>query len=246
MPDPAVPGIPNPSPHLAAKKPDNPPPSQIFLVSYPKIVFLYPSFLASIVCGIVMLFGVKESTSHLVSLIFLAIFATNLMVMAFDFPRTTSLTLFFFLVALGIGLWSLFKFNENLLPAVTDVIGKLNPEANSTFYFTLVVVFSLMYVCVMVTRQFDYWEVRPNELLHHHGFMSDLKRYATPNLRIEKEITDVFEFMLLRSGRLIMHPSSEPRAIVLENVVNIDHKEAMITRMLGSLQVRMAPPGEDV
>lgn len=235
-----------PAPSATASKPDANQPSQIYLVSYPKIIFLYPTFVAAVIAGIMMLFVERgSSTSHLTSLVFLAIFGTNLVVMAFDFPRTTSLTIFFFLVALGIGLWSLFKFNPNLLPAVTNVIQRLNPETNATFYFTLVTMFSLIYIAIMVTRQFDYWEVRPNELLHHHGFMSDLKRYSAPNLRIEKEITDVFEFMLLGAGRLILHPSSEPRAIVLENVINIDRKETAITKMLGSLQVRMAPPNAE-
>ena len=93
--------------------------------------------------------------------------------------------------------------------------------------------------------QFDYWEVTPNELLHHHGFLSNLERYSSPNLKINKEINDVFEYMLLRSGRLILHPSNEPRAIVLENVMGINAKEATLMKMLGALQVqvRTAPDG---
>jgi hypothetical protein len=58
-------------------------------------------------------------------------------------------------------------------------------------------------------------------------------------LRITKEIDDVFEYMLLRSGRLILHPSNEPRAFVLDNVLFIDDKEARITKMLGALQVQL-------
>ena len=90
-----------------------------------------------------------------------------------------------------------------------------------------------------MNAHFDYWEVRPNELLHHHGFLSDLERFAAPNLRIDKEINDLFEYVLLRSGRLILHPSQERRAIVLENVFFISHKEKEITRMLGALQVQV-------
>jgi hypothetical protein len=97
----------------------------------------------------------------------------------------------------------------------------------------------LMYVGVFVKIRFDYWEVRPNELLHHHGFLSSLERYSAPNLRISKEIDDVFEYMLLRCGRLILHPSNEPRAHVLDNVLNIDSKEKAITQMLGALQVQI-------
>jgi hypothetical protein len=62
-------------------------------------------------------------------------------------------------------------------------------------------------------------------------------------LRIEKEINDVFEYFLLRSGRLILHPSDDRRAIVLDNVPFIDSKEASITRMLGALQVQIRKDG---
>lgn len=214
---------------------------QIFLISYPKIVFLYPSFLAALVAGIYMLStGNKETaTSHVISLVFLTIFAMNLVVLSFDFPRTTSLTLFFFMVAVAIGLWSLFRFNPDLVPTVTKVLKSLDPFANSSFYLTVAGFLSLIYIGVAISVKFDYWEVRPNELLHHHGILSDLERFSAPNLRIDKEINDVFEYMLLRSGRLILHPSNERRAVILENVFFINRKESEITRMLGAVQVQV-------
>ena len=214
---------------------------RIYLVSYPKIVFLYPTFLASLAAGLWMLLSgnAESATSHVVSMIFLAIFAANLVVLSFDFPRTTSLTVFFFLVAVGVVLWTVFRLNADLLPRVTAVLAKLNPQANSTFYFVITGVFAVIYVGVLISTRFDYWEVRPNELLHHHGFMSDLKRYSAPHLRIDKEINDIFEYLLLRSGRLILHSSQERRAIVLENVFCINRKEEELTRMLGALQVQV-------
>ena len=96
-----------------------------------------------------------------------------------------------------------------------------------------------LYLGVLVSRRFDYWEVKGNELLHHHGFLSNLERFSAPNLRIDKEINDVFEYLLLQSGRLIIHASNERRAIVLENVLFINKKEERITKMLGALQVRV-------
>jgi hypothetical protein len=95
------------------------------------------------------------------------------------------------------------------------------------------------YLAVLVAVRYDYWEIQNNELLHHHGFLSDLKRYPAPSLRVDKEINDVFEYMLLQSGRLILHARSESRAIVLDNVLFINRKEALLTKMLGSLQVSM-------
>ena len=90
-----------------------------------------------------------------------------------------------------------------------------------------------------IAVQFDYWEVRQNELLHHHGLLSDLRRYPTEGLQIEKEINDVFEFMLLRSGKLILRPQGNNRDLVLENIVFIDNKEKELTKLLGARQVEI-------
>ena len=115
----------------------------------------------------------------------------------------------------------------------------MHPIANATFYWIIAGIMAVLYVGMFINIRFDYWEVRPNELLHHHGVLSDLKRYSAPELRVDKEINDVFEYMLLHSGRLILHPSGETRAIVLENVPFITSKEEALTRMLGALQVQV-------
>ncbi len=210
----------------------------IFLVSYPKVVTLYPTFISSLLAGIFTAF-MGEQNSATVCLLFLAVFSINLVVLAFDFPRTTSLTIFFLITAVVLGLILLFRNYPKILPVITRVLQMINPTANSTFYFCFALILGLIYVAVLINIRFDYWEVRPNELLHHHGFLSNLERFSAPNLRIQKEIDDVFEYMLLRSGRLILHPSNEPRAFVLDNVLFIDSKETRITRMLGALQVQV-------
>ncbi len=219
-------------------------PEPIFLVSYPKIVFLYPTVIAAIFGAVYMIArgnDVMADYAVLPARIFLIVLMMNLVVVSFDFPRTTSLTWFFALLAACIGLWMLFHMNDGLLPAVSEQLRKITPRANAAFYLIYALSILFLYVCVIVSRRFDYWEVRPNELLHHHGFLSDLERFSAPHLRIDKEINDVFEYLLLRSGRLILHPSQERRAIVLENVMFINQKEDRITRMLGALQVRIRP-----
>lgn len=216
-------------------------PQRIYLVAYPKIVLLYPSFLAAIAAGIYMAAtgGENLAGAELAGLLFLGIFAMNLVVLSFDFPRTASLTLVFLIFGVVMGLILFFRSYPDALPAVTDFLRKLRPFANATFYFTIATILGVIYLLVLVSRRFDYWEVRPNELLHHTGLLSDLKRYSAPHLRIDKEINDVFEYVLLRSGTLILHPSQERRAIVLENVPNISRKEEQLTKMLGALQVQV-------
>jgi len=149
------------------------------------------------------------------------------------------LTLFFFVAAVVMGLVLLFTFQPNLLPTVTGFLKRFRPLANPTFYWSLAAIIGGIYLVVFASVRFDYWEVRSNELLHHHGILSNIERFPAPHLRIDKEITDVFEFLLLRSGRLILQPSEERRTIILDNVPMIDKKEDAITRMLGSLQVRV-------
>ena len=214
----------------------------VFLVSYPKLVFLYPTVLAALFGAIYMFAKGNDPAAAYActpARIFLAVLAINLVVIAFDFPRTTSLTWFFAIVAVGIGLWTLFRFNANMVPWITRQMVYFEPKANAVFYVLYILVMLFLFTCVMISRRFDYWEVRGNELLHHHGVLSDLERFSAPNLRIDKEINDVFEYLLLRSGRLILHPNQERRAIVLENVFFINRKEERITRMLGALQVRV-------
>ena len=227
-------------------------PSSIYLVSYPKIVFLYPTFIFAILAWLVMLLLGKTAepgqerhrVAELITLFFLMLTAVNLVVISFDFPRTTSLTLFFGFSAVAMGAVLLFTNRPDLVPFVSKFFNALKPWANAYFYGLFALLLSLLYIVVWIMARFDYWEVRPNELLHHHGFMSDLERFSAPNLRISKEINDVFEYMLLRSGRLILHPTSEPRAFVLDNVPNINRKEEQIMKMLGALQVqvRTEPP----
>lgn len=239
---------PAPVPPLVATAPPNSDeadaPTSIYLVSYPKIVFLYPTLLFSFLSGLLMVVlgdaaeGKSGRIEEVVSLVFLMLTAVNLVVLSFDFPRTTSLTLFFGFSAVVMGLVLLLTNRPDLIPSFSRFFDSLRPRANAQFYFLFSLLLSLLYMVVWIMVRFDYWEVRPNELLHHHGFMSDLERFSAPNLRISKEINDVFEYMLLRSGRLILHPTNEPRAFVLENIININRKEAQITKMLGALQVQ--------
>lgn len=218
-------------------------PKSIFLVSYPKVVFLYPTFVAALLAGIYMLIAqdAERPDTHIVSGLFMAVFTVNIIVFAFDFPRTTSLTLFFCIVALVLGALLLFRLNQQILPFLHRVLSAYQPSANTTFYFSIAGALAIVYAAVLINVQFDYWEVTPNELLHHHGVLSNLERFSAPNLKIDKEINDVFEYLLLRSGRLILHPSDERRAIVLENVLGINRKEAILTKMLGALQVQLRP-----
>jgi hypothetical protein len=276
--EPTAPVVPPVQPVPEAGRPELP--NRVYLVSYPKIVFLYPTVLVSFLCALFLWIrggipadaiapeaaaqpvaaaetdaaaapaaapavSAGHTYQYWCARIFLAVLGFNLVVISFEFPRTTSLTWFFAISTVCLAALFLFSFYENLAPALLQGILSIKPMANGSFYMVFTAIMLVMFVAVLISRRVDYWEVRGNELLHHHGFLSNLERFNAPNLRIDKEITDLFEYLLLRSGRLVIHCSNERRAIVLENVLGIDKKERQITQMLGALQVRVRTDREE-
>jgi hypothetical protein len=84
----------------------------------------------------------------------------------------------------------------------------------------------------------------PNEILHHHGPLSDLERYPTMNLKFDKEIPDVLEWVLLGAGRLVLHVPNVSKALVLDNVLFISAKEKALKSVMSRLEVRVTTDKE--
>ncbi|MEM6468765.1 MAG: hypothetical protein AAF802_04295 [Planctomycetota bacterium] len=219
---------------------------RILLVPYPKFVFMYPTLIVSILASVVLWFGdytavdpATQTTPVVMTGLFLAVLMANLFVIVFDFPRATSLTLVFIVTTVAMGAWLIFLWRPGLLPAIEGLLISIRPAANATFFHCMTLGMALMYIAVFISTKFNYWELSNNELLHHHGLLSDLKRYPAPNLRVDKEINDVFEYVLLGAGRLILHPTTEKRAIVLDNILFVGSKESEMTKMLGAIKVKI-------
>ena len=193
-------------------------PSRILLVSYPKIVFLYPTFLISLVAAIYLSVARPSlepgsTDTILISVVFLGVWVTNLAVLAFDFPRASSLSLLFLVITVVMGCVLLSVLKPDVLPFVTATLSKFHPLANASFYWFLSLSLGLAMLGAIIVARFDCWEARPNELLHRQGLWGDLDRYPAPGVRFDKEISDVFEYLLLRSGRLTLHTSGERRTL---------------------------------
>ena len=218
---------------------------RVFIVPYPKVVFLYPTFLCGLVAAIWMSFldPLEGNPPVVLSSVFLMILAINLIVLTLDFPRATSLTLFFIGATSFLGLMLMAIMRPDWLPVLRDLVSGIRPAANATFFWVITGLLGGVFVVVKVKIQFDYWEVRRNELLHHHGVLSDLRRYPTAGLQVNKEINDVFEYLLLRSGTLTLRPQGENRMFVLENVPMIGAKEEKITRLLSAMRVKVQMEG---
>jgi hypothetical protein len=227
--------VPPPSPRGARK----PRLERVVIRSLPKVVFLYPTMLVAAAASVATWqdWGSASLWGH----IFLITLGLNLVVIAFEFPRTTSLTLLFLIAAAILGA-ILLNQRYDVFPWLDRQTGRLNPNANAQFYGVIAVVIAAILVGVFIIHTwFDYWEVLSNELIHHHGILGSLERLPSPGIKFDKEITDIFEFFILGSGRLIITPAGEGRPIILENVPRINHVERNIKTVLGVTEVQVNP-----
>ena len=231
----------------------------IRIFMWPKVIFLYPSAIVALICWAGM-WWIQDHTEvpiemgkvdrfmtsqNLLGVFFLAMLAFNLIVMALDFPR-------FSLVAVILGvcfllffiLWLGAYFHLNLMRPIHAIFSHIYAFANSGFYLMFFVTLMIVFAVIWVTRWLDYWEILPNEILHHHGPLSDLERYPTMNLKFDKEIPDVLEYVMLGAGRLVLHVPNVNKAIVLDNVLFISGKEKALKRTMSRLEVRITTDQE--
>ena len=254
------------------------------IFTYPKIIFMVPTLVVSIICGIGMLTlgngrdprkpgseppaaakaepapapaasaaGADpdapaerfKEPENLLGILFLGVLAFNLLIMAIDFPRFT-IVAGFLLVGFAVFfiLWIGAYFNVDLMHSVRSLMAGIYVWANAAFYFTVAAVLAFVLGIVYLTRHLDYWQVLPNEILHHHGPFSDLERFPTNNLKFDKEIPDILEFMFFGAGRLVLHVTEQRKAIVLDNVLFINQVESRLKNLMSRMEVRITTDQE--
>ncbi len=182
-----------------------------------------------------------RTPQNLLGVLFLAVLAMNLIVMALDFPRFELVgVILFVLFFLFFLLWVGAYFEVDVMKPINKVLEQTYLFANAGFYFLYFLMVLGVLAVVYVTRWLDYWEILPNEILHHHGPLSDLERFPTLNLKFDKEIPDVLEFWMLGAGRLVLHVPNVDRAIIMENVLFINAKEEGLKKLMSRLNVRIS------
>jgi len=218
-------------------------PPSVIIRPWPKVVFLYPVFLCATVFWILSWLSGATENGYPVRFswmgnTFLMVVFLNFLVFAFDFSRIKSITILFGLIA---AVFALFWANENwsVLASLRGWAGAVNIQMNTWFYGSFSVMMGFILLLVLINTRFNYYEVNHREILHHHGYLGDVTRMPTTGLRLNKEIYDLMEFLLLRSGRLIFYPSTSREAIVIDNVLNVNHAEDRIKDLLSVVAVRM-------
>lgn len=203
---------------------------------WPKMVFSWPTAVCAVGAGATGMLYPQHNL--LATKIFLFVFAVNLMVLSFEFCRNTSLS---FALATLAGSAGLLLLNQRygLIEPLQRLIAQLRFYASPHFYFAMAGIYFVMYIGMFIATRFDYWQLTGNELIHRTGILGDLERFSTAGLKLNKEIHDVFEYLIGGAGRIIMVIPGQSRPVVLENVIGIKKIEKMADELLNARVVRI-------
>jgi hypothetical protein len=188
--------------------------------SWPKLIFMWPTAAIALLMGILMM--AVPNWANVWGAAYLICFALNLVVITFDFPRSTSLTIFVAIVTVVLGMILLNQQFAVIAP-LQAWLASLDVKATRDFYFIIAAIMTLLFIGMVVVTRFDYWELTSNELIHHTGMLGDVERFSTAGLKLNTEIHDVFEYLLAGAGRIIMNIPGNPRPVVLDNVLRISY-----------------------
>jgi hypothetical protein len=198
---------------------------------YPKVIFFYPSVLVALIYSVLGLFGYAFEQIHLLNLIFLVVFSINVLIFSFDFSVLMTIIIATIVVLGGIILYLLDWYTP-----IGQAISQFRPGMNAHFYYYFCIFFIIVYILVFIRTRFNYFDIRHNELFHKTGFLADTQRINAPHLSYTREIPDLFEYLLLRSGRIKLIPRGcEP--FVINNVLNIKKKDKVLGEILSKMEV---------
>ncbi len=232
---------------LTSEKPEKEPEAElqdVIVREYPKTVLLYPMIIISLILAIaamlVSLFILDPilQTTWLftIGFIWFVLFFFNLLIVTFEFGKSVIVALALILVI--IVLVVVLVLTQYGIGPLTGI----NPAALRLFisveaYLTFFLIFAFLLFLSWIKTRIYYFKITPNEIIYKKGIMGDVERYGTSNVMVHKEIPDVFEFLLLRSGRLSFTVPGRKAPITLDNVPRINTIEIKILYLLRRIEV---------
>lgn len=216
------------------KEPSEDIPSIVHVTSYPKIIFLWPTWVASWIFWIVSMIMDPASYAALTWLpwVWVIILTFNLFVVAFEFAAgkfLAILILIFVFVTLVI---------TNVIPLY--IVPPPLPIP-SLLYLVLSIIFTIIYGLLWISRRFNYLEITHQQVSYHVGILADERRYPAPGCHFEKKTEDVFErIMPPFCAKLIMKTETGEVSEIMECVPRINKRLSEIKKILDYIQVRQS------
>ncbi|MHA1357425.1 MAG: hypothetical protein ACTSRC_04880 [Candidatus Helarchaeota archaeon] len=214
------------------KLPEIPPeeeiPKSVHVTSYPKIIFLWPTWLLAFIYWLIAIIGSVDLVANKdFAWLFIGIFAFNMFVVSFEFSSSKFFLMIVVIAAVIIGFLLL------------DFWEAPNLGLTKEFYLTYTVIFTIIYGLLWLSRRFNYLEVSSQQINYHMGIMADERRYPAPSCRFEKRTVDVFErIMPPFCAKLIMRQEGGEEAEIMDCVPRINKRLKQIEKVLEHLRVK--------
>lgn len=214
---------------MSEKKPAKHP-TEIYIRSYPKVIFFWPLLITSFVLWLIQAFN---DPNTMLGYVWFIVFFVNLFVTAFDFSSTK-----FFVLILAIVVVVLILVFM-VLPRFSISLTGLEIDLALTWQFYMVMTIILLFILgiVIISTRFEYYKIERNEIIHKKGIFSTAERFPSKSLRFKKEIPDVFEFFMLRAGKFTIMPGKADEVMILPTVLNISKKEKQLDWLLSHVSV---------
>ena len=208
-------------------------PSSVHVTSYPKIIYLWPTWVAS---WIIWISGIITGSSAFivaplswVNWTWIFILTFNLFVVAFEFAAGKFLIILLLIFGLiGVSISGILP-----LPALPQI------EISNMFYLIISMVFTIIFGLLWFSRRFNYLEISHQQISYHVGILADERRYPAPSIHFEKITDDVFErIMPPFCAKLIMRTEKGEIAEIMNCVPRINKRLRDIKKILDYLQVK--------
>jgi len=210
---------------------------QIVIRAYPKIITLLPSAIIAILFGLIESLPFGELASKALGLAFVCIFVFNLFIIAFEFNEAKTFGLFA-LIAIGVLIYVLLSQTQVVSGNILfEAIAGLEVVVSPHAYFLMGFGILFILFIIWLSKRWDYWIIEPNQVTHKAGLFGKMERYPTHGLKYGIDVSDIFEYLLFRSGTLTLYFPSERKIITLHLVPNIKKIETNIQQLLGIIEV---------
>ncbi len=206
---------------------------KVVIRGYPKTIFLYPIVFISLISAFLEWRDLGDPEA--VATFWLISFFALLMVVSFEFTRGILIAL----ISLVFAAFVLILYLIETEVIEWDIDITVPASADGTFYLGVAAILTFIMILAWIGARFNYYEITHQELLHKKGFLGDVDRWPAPNIIVQKSLEDIFEFLLLRAGRLILMPAGKREAIVIGAVPRINDVERRIKAVLEKLAVKI-------
>jgi hypothetical protein len=216
---------------------------EVTVRSYPKSVLFYPmAFISLAIAAAIFFLAIIYPIDpilyarlvYTLTFIWFVLFLFNLLLVTFDFGKNIIVAISLIIVILVLAL-ALYFTATGAFPLFDPSLLLLYINLNGMLGFFILFLF-VIFIAWIRTR-FYYFRVTSNEIVYKKGILGDMERFGTSNVMFHKEISDIFEYLLLRSGRLTFTIPGRKTAVVLDTVPNVNKVEQEILLLLRRIEV---------